>query len=424
MNLGLSTNSAHSTLTAPIVLAMALLGALCGCSGSGSQAAASRPPGPPTVPVTVTAAAIQDLPVFLVGLGSATASNTVSIKSRVDGQLVQVNFKEGQQVKRGQLLAVLDSRPFQVQLEQAQAILFRDQAQLKDAKLNSQRFKDLLKESGAVSQQQVDTQAALVDQFEGAIRNDQAQIDNAKLQITYCHITAPISGRVGLRLVDAGNIIHASDPNPLLVITQLQPMGVLFSLPEDQLPAVQRHMKSGPLRVDAYSRDDITKIATGQLLTLDNEIDQTTGTGRLKAIFANKDNALFSNQFVNIHLLLEQRKNAIVIPVAAIQKGPQGNFVYAVNADKTVEIRPVTIALSQGNLAAIGQGLAAGDLVVTDGQDKLQAGSKVEAHAATQPSDPATGANVPMGQPPAPRPGAMDAAPNGQTGHRRGNHRP
>ena len=208
------------------------------------------------------------------------------------------------------------------------------------------------------------------------------------------------------------------------MITQLQPMAVLFSLPEDQLPTVQQHMKSGPLRVDAYNRDDVTRIATGQLLTIDNEIDQTTGTGRLKAIFENKDNALFSNQFVNVHLLLEQRKNATVIPVAAIQKGPQGSFVYAVKSDKTVEIRPVTIALTQGNLAAIGQGLSVGDLVVTDGQDKLQAGSKVETHTAPPPSA-TPGTNLPMGMPPAPRLGATNAAPNGQAagGHQRGNHR-
>lgn len=414
MNQKFYRNSANSFAFIYLVFALPLIAMLGGCNGSGSQATATRPTGTPIVPVAATAATIQDLPVFLVGLGSATASNTVSIKSRVDGQLVQVNFREGQQVSKGQLLAVLDSRPFQVQLAQAQAVLFRDQAQLKDAKLNAQRFKDLLKDSGAVSQQQVDTQSALVDQFEGAVRNDQAQIDNAKLQITYCHITAPISGRVGLRLVDAGNIIHASDPNPLLVITQLQPMAVLFSLPEDQLPTVQQHMKSGPLRVDAYGRDDLTKIATGQLLTLDNEIDQTTGTGRLKAIFENKDNTLLSNQFVNVHLLLEQRKNATVIPLVAIQKGPQGSFVYAVKSDKTVEIRPVTIALTQGNLVAIRQGVAAGDLVVTDGQDKLQTGSKVEVHTAPPPI-PTPGPNTPPGMPPA----------SGQaSGHQRGNHRP
>jgi multidrug efflux system membrane fusion protein len=320
----------------------------------------------------------MDLPVYLTGLGSVTPSNSVSIKSRVDGQLTQVAFKEGQQVTKGQLLAVIDPRPFEVQLAQARATLSRDQAQLRDAKLNLQRFQDLLKQSGAVSQQQVDTQAALVDQLVGATQNDDAQIASAQLQISYCHITAPITGRIGIRLVDVGNIVHASDPNPLLIITQLQPIAVLFSLPEDQLPTVAQHMKAGPLSAQAYSRDDQTPLATGQLQTIDNQIDQTTGTGRLKAMFENRNTELWPNQFVNIHLLLESRKNVIVVPSAAIQHGPQGAFAYVVKADKTAEARPVTVALSQGNLTAVTQGLAEGENVVTDGQDKIQNGSKVD----------------------------------------------
>jgi len=268
-------------------------------------------------------------------------------------------------------------------LAQAQATLSRDQAQLRDAKLNLQRFQQLLKESGAVSQQQVDTQSALVDQLEGATRNDEAQIASAQLQITYCHITAPITGRIGIRLVDVGNIVHASDANPMLIITQLQPIAVLFSLPEDQLPTVAQHMKSGPLAVQAYSRDDQTQLATGQLLTIDNQIDQTTGTGRLKAMFENRNTELWPNQFVNVHLLLESRRNAIVVPSAAIQHGPQGAFAYVVKADKTVEARPVTVALSQGNLSAVAQGLAEGENVVTDGQDKIQNGSRVDPRVST-----------------------------------------
>ncbi len=330
------------------------------------------------MPVAVTPARRMDLPVYLTGLGSVTPSNSVSIKSRVDGQLSEVAFKEGQQVSKGQLLAVIDPRPFEVQLAQAQATLFRDQAQLRDAKLNLQRFQDLLKQSGAVSQQQVDTQAALVDQLEGATRNDQAQIASAQLQITYCHITAPITGRIGLRLVDVGNIVHAADPNPLLIITQLQPIAVVFSLPEDQLPTVAQHMRTGSLSVLAYSRDDQTQLATGRLETIDNQIDQTTGTGKLKAMFDNRNNELWPNQFVNVRLLLESRKNSIVIPSAAIQHGPQGTFAYVVKADKTAEARPVTVALSQGNLSAIAQGLSEGENVVTDGQDKIQNGSKVD----------------------------------------------
>ena len=337
---------------------------------------------PSSVPVAVAAARRMDLPVYLSGLGSVTPSNSVSIKSRVDGQLLQVAFKEGQQVQKGQLLAVIDSRPFEVQLTQAQATLFKDQAQLRDARLNFQRFQDLLRQSGAVSQQQVDTQGALVDQLEGATRNDEAQIASAKLQITYCHITAPITGRIGLRLVDVGNIVHAADANPLLIITQLQPIAVLFSLPEDQLPTVAQHMKSGKLTVEAYSRDDQTKLATGQLGTIDNQIDQTTGTGRLKAMFQNQDSSLWPNQIVNARLLLESKKNAIVVPSAAIQRGPQGTFAYVVKADKTAEVRPVTVALEQGSLSAIAQGLAEGEIVVTDGQDKLKAGMTVDVSAA------------------------------------------
>ena len=252
---------------------------------------------------------------------------------------------------------------------------------MRDAKLNYQRFQDLLKQSGAVSQQQVDTQGALVDQLDGATRNDEATINSAKLQITYCHITAPIAGRIGLRLVDVGNIVHASDANPLLIITQLQPIAVLFSLPEDQLPTVAQHMKGSTLVAEAYSRDDQTKLATGELGTIDNQIDQTTGTGRLKAMFQNKDSSLWPNQFVNIRLLLESRKNAIVVPSAAIQRGPQGTFAYVVKSDKTAEVRPVTVSLSQGNLSAISQGLSEGEAVVTDGQDKLKAGMSVDVTA-------------------------------------------
>jgi multidrug efflux system membrane fusion protein len=352
---------------------------LISCQGANSQkdrqalAATTR-----ATPVAVATAVQQDMPVYLTGLGSVTAFNTVSVKSRVDGQLVQVNFREGQQVNKGDLLALIDPRAFDVQLAQAQAQLYRDQAQLRDAQLNYQRFKDLLKESGAVSQQQVDTQKATADQLEGAVRGDQATIDNARLQISYSHITAPVSGRVGLRLVDAGNMVHASDPSPLMVITQLHPISVLFTLPEDSLPIVSRRMKQGTLSVDAYNRDNQTKLATGKLLTIDNQIDQQTGTGKLKAVFDNIDDVLWPNQFVNVRLLLDVQKNSIVIPSAAVQRGPQGTFVYLVKTDKTVEARPVTVALTQANQSAIASGLQAGDAVVTDGQDKLQNGAKVE----------------------------------------------
>jgi len=348
------------------------------CASANPRAASPRGASDQPMPVGVATAKQRDFPVYLSGLGSVTAFNTVSVKSRVDGQLVQVAFKEGQQVQKGDLLAVIDPRPFEVQLSQAQAQLFKDQASLRDAKLNYQRYKGLLTESGAMSQQQVDTQQSTVDQLEGSVRTDQAAIDNAKLQLTYCRITAPVGGRIGLRLIDVGNIVHAADTNPMLVITQLRPIAVLFTLPEDVLPSVAQHMRQNTLQVLAYSRDDQTKLATGNLLTIDNQIDQTTGTGKLKAVFDNKGNELWPNQFVNARLLLEVRKGVTVIPAAAIQHGPQGDYLFVVKADKTVEIRPVTVAISQSNQSVIATGLSPNEVVVTDGQDKLQANSKVE----------------------------------------------
>ena len=358
-----------------------------GCSSGNTTAAGAKAAASLPVPVAVATVQQKDMPYYLVGLGSVSAFYTVNVKSRVDGELVQVNFREGQLVNKGELLALIDPRPYEVQLATAQAQLFKDQASLRDAKLNLERFTGLLKDSGAMSQQQVDTQQSTVDQFDGAVRSDQAAIDNAKLQLIYCHITSPIAGRIGLRQVDPGNIVHAADTNPMFIITQLQPIAVLFTLPEDNIPAVQQHMSKGTLPVEAYSRDDTTKIASGTLLTIDNQIDQTTGTGKLKAQFNNTDNALFPNQFVNIHLLLETRKDSTVVPSAAIQRGPQGTFVYAMKPDKTVEVRPVTIAFSQNNETVISQGIAPNDIVVTDGQDKLQGGSKVEPRASASPAN-------------------------------------
>lgn len=366
-----------------------------GCGGDPKPTSA-RANTAPAVPVSVSTVERRDMPYYLTGLGSVSAFYTVNIKARVDGQLETVNFKEGQFVKKGDLLAVIDTRPYQVALDQAQAALFRDQASLQDAKLNYERFKSLLQESGGMSQQQVDTQGATVGQLEGTVRNDQAAIDNAKLNLVYCHITSPIDGRVGLRQVDPGNMVHASDTNSLLVITQLQPIAVLFTLPEDSLPAVSQHMSKGPLEVDAYSRDDQTKLGTGKLETIDNQIDQTTGTGKLKAVFDNKDSQLWPNQFVNIRLLLEVRKDSTVIPAAAIQRGPQGTYVFVAKADNTADIRPVTVAFTQDNLANIASGLSPAEVVVTDGQDKLQAGSKIEVR---QPRSPGTSQQAPSNTP-------------------------
>jgi len=362
----------------PFAIFLLLLFALAGCQSGDSKDKQALAASTRAVPVGVAAAVQQDMPVYLNGLGSVTAFNTVSVKSRVDGQLVTVNFKEGQFVNQGDLLILIDPRPYEVQLASAEAQLYKDQASLRDAQLNYQRYKDLLQESGAMSQQQVDTQKATADTLEGAVRADQAAIDNAKLQIDYCHITAPVSGQVGLRLVDAGNIVHATDQNAMLVITQLQPIAVIFTLPEDALPDVVKRMKQGSLTVEAFDRDNLAKLATGSLLTIDNQIDQTTGTDRLKAVFDNKDGNLFPNQFVNVRLLLDVRKNSVIVPSAAVQRGPQGSFVYVVKSDKTVEARPVTVALAQSNQSAIASGLQPGEVVVTDGQDKLQNGAKVE----------------------------------------------
>ena len=364
---------------------------LSGCTSADSKQQKAQAAGPHAVSVAVAKVEKQDMPVYLVGLGSVTAFYTANIKSRIDGQIMRVNFQEGQIVKEGDLLILIDPRPYQVQLEQMQAQLFKDQATLRDARLNLDRYTTLIP-SGSIAQQQVDTQKSLADQLDGQVRTDQAQIDNAKLQLIYCNITAPFTGRVGLRQVDPGNIVHAADTNPMLILTQLQPIAVIFTLPEDQLPTVSLHMKNSTLLVEAYSRDNQTKLATGKLQTIDNQIDQTTGTAKLKAVFDNKDNQLWPNQFVNANLLLETRKNSTVLPTAAILRGPQGTFVYLVKSDKTVEARAVTVSIAQGNNTAIASGLNPGDTVVTDGQDKLQTGSKIE----FRNSGPTQGTSAPV----------------------------
>lgn len=371
-------NCAIFSAAAPFLVLLAIASitsSFLGCTAGKPQNAHAE--GLHPVSVAIAKVQKQDMPVYLVGLGSVSAFYTANIKSRVDGQIMRVNFQEGQVVKEGDLLIVIDPRPYQVQLEQMEAQLFKDKASLRDAKLNLDRYTTLIP-SGSIAQQQVDTQQSTVDQLEGQVRTDQAQIDNAKLQIVYCNITAPFTGRVGLRQVDPGNIVHATDTNAMLVLTQLQPIAVIFTLPEDQLPTVAQHMRNASLQVDAYSRDNQTKLGTGKLLTIDNQIDQTTGTAKLKAVFDNRDNQLWPNQFVNADLLLETRKNSTVVPTASILHGPQGAFVYAVNHDNTVQARTVDIALTQGNTTALKNGLNPGEVVVTDGQDKLQTGSRIE----------------------------------------------
>jgi len=376
-----------------------------------------------TVPVVVATAQKGNLPVYLIGLGSVTAYNTVTVRSRVDGQIVKVNFTEGQFVHAGDALIEIDPRPYQVQLEQAEGQLAKDQAQLHDVQVDFERY-TLLYNEGVIPKQQVDTQQAQVGQFQGAIKADQATIDNAKLQLVYARITAPISGRVGLRLVDMGNIVHASDTTGLLVITQLQPISVIFTLPQDQLQQVLIKLRGGgQLPVEAYDRDDLTKIADGKLATIDNQIDPTTGTYKLKSTFSNENNVLFPNQFVNVHMLVDTKKDLVIIPAAAIQRGPQGTYVYVVSGGDTVNIRVVTLAQTTGNNIGISSGINSGDIVVIDGQDKLQDGSKVFAStsptggagrgAAGQPtaSGPQNGA---PGGPGSKKPGGTPAGGKGQ----------
>jgi len=351
-----------------------------GRAGGAGAAGMAEPP----VPVRVFAAATQDMDITLPALGTVTAYNTVTVRSRVDGELVKVNFKEGQYVKAGDVLAQVDPRPYEVQLAQALGTQTQNLAQLDNARRDLARYQALLKQE-SIAKQQVDTQAALVRQYEGTAKTDQANVDSARLQLTYARITAPLTGRLGLRQVDQGNLVSSGDTNGLVVITQTQPIAVVFTLPETQLPAVREQMRAGhTLEVLAYDRANTKKLSSGVLETLDNQIDVTTGTLKMKARFDNGDDALFPNQFVNVRLRVETRKGVTVIPNGAVQRGSKGPFVFVAQADNTVVVRQLKLGPVSNDMVAIDDGLKPGDRVVIEGTDRLRAGAKVE--VVTDPS--------------------------------------
>ena len=325
-------------------------------------------------PIPVRTAEVQqrDMPVFISGLGTVTAFKTVTLRSRVDGELIKVAFNEGQMVQEGDLLAEIDPRLFKAQLQQAEGALARDEATLQLARLTLARGYDLLKKN-SIAQQQVDEEAAQVQTMEGTVQTDQALVATARLQLTYCRIVAPISGRIGLRLVDQGNIVHANDLTGMAVITQLQPIALVFPISQDDIPRVQKQMNAGKsLTVYAFDRNQKNQLAVGKLAAIDNQVDTTTGTVRLKATFDNEDGMLYPNQFVNARLLVDTNHDAVIVPSAAVQRGPAAAYVYVVQPDEKVKLRNVQVGLTEGADTAITSGLAPGDTVVTDGIDKLK----------------------------------------------------
>ena len=368
-----------------------------GGPAGGFRKGGDAPGGPGRAPLPVAIAPVRaaDFNVYLNALGNVTPRSTVTVRPRVDGQLARVLFTEGQMVKAGDVLAEIDPKPFEVQVTQASGQMARDQAQLANAQIDLERYKTLLAQD-SIAQQQVDTQAALVRQYQGTIEADRGAVDNAKLQLSYTKIRAPSSGRTGLRQVDAGNMVKQADTNGIVVITQIDPIDVVYAIAEDKLAAVRKRTQGGAmLPVDAYDRDGKVKLASGKLLTIDNQIDPTTGTVKVKAEFANPDAALFPQQFVNVRMLVDTLKGAIVVPTAAIQRGSVGAFVYRVNDDNTVSVKPVKLGPSEGEATVVESGVAPGARVVVDGLDKLKDGAQIEPIDRSAP--PAAAPRAPRG---------------------------
>ena len=386
-----------------IVVALLVLGAAFWWFGAtpSSTAVKKGPPGGavPPIPVRTEAARVQNLDIYLRGLGTVTAFATVTVRSRVQGQIMEIPFKEGDRVKAGDLLARIDPRPFQVALQQAEGTLAQDVAQYENAQLDLKRY-ETLRTQQSIAGQLVDTQKSLVRKFEGLTKSDQAAVDNARLQLDFTRITAPIPGKLGLRQVDIGNLLVTNDPQGVVVITQTQPISVIFTLPENDLPAVREPTMTGQtLAVDAYDRADTKRLGQGVLLTVDNQIDVTTGTFKLKAQFANDDDALFPNQFVNVRILVKTLKDVLTVPSAAVQQGSQGAFLYVLKDDSTVTVRPIKVGARTGDRVVVVEGIAAADAVVLEGTDRLRAGAKVrvitDGSAGTDDKDSAAGAPRP-----------------------------
>jgi membrane fusion protein, multidrug efflux system len=378
---------AAATLAA--VLVAALLGWALYAHFFGARHIATAPAGPPVIPVTAGIAEARDMPIYVRGIGTVQAYNTIAIKSRVDGQIVKVDFTEGQEVNEGDPLFEIDPRPFQAALQQAAANQQKDEALLVSAQADLQRYTELVGH-GYQTRQIYDQQKATVAQLQASIKADQAQIDAAQLNLQYATIRSPIKGRTGARLVDIGNLVHASDNTALVRLTQLQPIFVSFTVPQDQFNRIRESSRSGPVAVEALAENDQTELATGKLTLIDNEIDQQTGTLHLKAAFANEDETLWPGEFVNLRLVVGTLKNAVAVPARALQSAPKGQYLFVIKGDETVEMRIVGVAEVEQDTAAIDKGLAAGERIVVDGQYRLDQGTRVRTEVpATATADPA-----------------------------------